>query len=772
MLLQENLRRGRELSEAANRVGQVLHGRLETREIIRQIVDEGASALGSETAAISERVEGGWVVRHVHGLPAELVGAQMTDQTEHHAVMAIKSGDVLPVEDAFNDDRFNQEHLRKHNVRSVLVAPLIMQGRPFGVVFFNYHSNRHAFTEAEVGFARQVAATAASALENARLFEERVKAEQALAESKKRVEVLARAASVLLRAEDPQAVLEELCCEVRCFLGCDVFFNFLLDGAQRKLKLNACGGVDHRIARVVEGLELCESLCGSAAETGARVVARDVDRSDDTRAAVVKRLGIRAYAAHPLLGAKGEVLGTVSFGTRERGSFTAEDLELMKAVADHVAVALVKKRAEEALRTANQRLEYHVQNTPLAVIEFDAALRVSTWNDGAQRVFGWDAAEVVGRPMCDIPWIPEEDQARVEGVAAALVSGQTIRSVNINRNLRKDGKEIWCEWHNSSLTDPSGKMQSIQSLILDVTVSREAQAVLTRDKAELERLVRERTAKLEELVAELEHFSYSITHDMRAPLRGMQGFAEAMTEACLGCQRNDSLGFMKRIRTSASRMDLLITDALQYAKAVRKELPLGPVDTGELLRGMLDSYPELQRSKAKIELRGELPVVMGNEAGLTQVFSNLLGNAVKFVRPGQVPEICVWAEVLVRGSQPERQQADSKRPRGYQALNSPDVAGGGGRDGQQGGGAILETDRWVRIWVEDNGIGILPMMKSKVFDMFARGHDGEQYEGTGIGLALVRKVAQRMGGRVGVESEPGKGSRFWVELRDGRTQGM
>jgi signal transduction histidine kinase len=167
-------------------------------------------------------------------------------------------------------------------------------------------------------------------------------------------------------------------------------------------------------------------------------------------------------------------------------------------------------------------------------------------------------------------------------------------------------------------------------------------------------------------------------------------------------------------------MDLLITDALSYSKAVRQELALEPVDAGALLRGMLDSYPELQPSKAQIEIQGEIPLVMANEAGLTQCFSNLLGNAVKFVKPGEMPRVSIRAE---------------------------------------------QRDGWVRLWFEDHGIGIPEIMQARVFDMFSRGH--QTYEGTGIGLALVRKVMNRMEGKVGVESEEGQGSRFWLELRPG-----
>jgi signal transduction histidine kinase len=186
----------------------------------------------------------------------------------------------------------------------------------------------------------------------------------------------------------------------------------------------------------------------------------------------------------------------------------------------------------------------------------------------------------------------------------------------------------------------------------------------------------------------------------------------------------DTQRFLERIQTSAARMDALIRDALNYSKAVRQELALSPVDLGALLRGMLDSYPELQPSKARIEIKGEIPAVMGNEAALTQCFSNLLGNAVKFVKPGEVPEIVIWAE---------------KR----------DGATRGGHGGARTGASHLSPalfpqgrgeSGWVRIWVEDEGIGIADSMLPRVFDMFSRGQS--TYAGTGIGLALVRKVVE------------------------------
>jgi CheY-like chemotaxis protein len=247
---------------------------------------------------------------------------------------------------------------------------------------------------------------------------------------------------------------------------------------------------------------------------------------------------------------------------------------------------------------------------------------------------------------------------------------------------------------------------------LDVTARKEAES-------EMEKLVMERTAKLQELIEDLEHFSYTITHDMRAPLRAMRGFAE-LASLTYGKSKEEAQELLRKISASAERMDALIRDALNYSRSVRQVLPLEDVDTGALVRGMLDSYPELQPSRAHVRVEGELPVVLGNEAGLTQCFSNVLGNAVKFVKGGQIPDVRVWAE---------------------------------------------EREGWARIWVEDKGIGISRDMLPRVFEMYSRGSN--TYEGTGIGLALVRKVAQRMGGRVGVESEEGSGSRFWMELKKG-----
>jgi signal transduction histidine kinase/DNA-binding response OmpR family regulator len=239
-------------------------------------------------------------------------------------------------------------------------------------------------------------------------------------------------------------------------------------------------------------------------------------------------------------------------------------------------------------------------------------------------------------------------------------------------------------------------------------------------KQDLEVQVQKRTEKLREAIQEMESFTYSITHDMRAPLRAMQGFAGILLEENRPKLDSESVDRLERIANAAKRLDALIADVLNYSKIVRAETTLGSVDLNRLIGDILRDYPIFQQSRAEIRVSETLPAVIGNEAFLTQVFSNLLGNAIKFVSPGTLPRVEVTSD----------------------------------REGS-----------FVRISVEDNGVGIDPQHQSRIFNLFERLHTSNQYSGTGVGLAIVLKAVQRMGGEVGVQSEPGKGSRFWIRLQ-------
>jgi signal transduction histidine kinase len=221
-----------------------------------------------------------------------------------------------------------------------------------------------------------------------------------------------------------------------------------------------------------------------------------------------------------------------------------------------------------------------------------------------------------------------------------------------------------------------------------------------------------------EAAAELEHMSYSMVHDMRAPLRAIISFGGMLEVEGSKWLTEETRDYIERMRSAAARMDHLICDMLRYSAFVRAELPLKPINISELLHSIIETYPLFQPHKTEIHVPSDLPIVHGNEAALTQCFSSLLENAVQYVEPGQIPKISIRAE---------------------------------------------KSNDSVRIFVEDNGIGVPSDFQAKIFDIFQRGNNSK--DGTGIGLAVARIAAARMGGRVGVISEPGQGSRFWIELR-------
>jgi hypothetical protein len=258
---------------------------------------------------------------------------------------------------------------------------------------------------------------------------------------------------------------------------------------------------------------------------------------------------------------------------------------------------------------------------------------------------------------------------------------------------------------------------------------RRAKERLGRAKEDLEEKVSKRTAELEATVAELEGFSYSLVHDMRAPLRAMLGYSSILEMDAGPRLRPEETDLLRKISQAATRMDQLVTDSLNFSKILRADLPLGTVNLGALIRGMVEAYPNLQRPQAEISVELDNLLVHGNEAALLQIFSNLLGNAVKFVAAGVKPRVRVWAE---RGDCPK-------------GFSNP----------EQG---------CAFVWVEDNGIGIPKDSHEKIFGMFQRLHRVDEYPGTGIGLALVKKSLERTRGQITLESEPGKGSRFCVQL--------
>ncbi len=232
-----------------------------------------------------------------------------------------------------------------------------------------------------------------------------------------------------------------------------------------------------------------------------------------------------------------------------------------------------------------------------------------------------------------------------------------------------------------------------------------------------ENALRKTSAELLERNEALEAFSNIVSHDMRAPLRTMQGFVAILLEEYGDKLGSEAKSYLDRIQSSANRLARLIHDVLAYTRLSGDKNEVATFDLDKMMREIVETYPNL--SGPNIEIVASSAKVRGHELALGQCVSNLLGNALKFVPPGRVPCVKFWTEA---------------------------------------------TNGRLRLWVQDNGIGILPKDQGRIFDVFSRVHNDAAYEGTGLGLSMVKKAVEKMGGQVGVDSELGQGSRFWIEL--------
>jgi PAS domain S-box-containing protein len=308
---------------------------------------------------------------------------------------------------------------------------------------------------------------------------------------------------------------------------------------------------------------------------------------------------------------------------------------------------------------------------------------------------------------------------------------------------------------------PLGKLSDGRSLVistaLDVTARKQAEAEIRMLNATLERRVELRTNELQAANEELEAFAYTVAHDLRAPLRGMQGLAEALLEDYRDIL--DELGqeYAQQIVNSGQQLEELIQDLLAYSRLSRSDLSLQVLDLESAVTEAIAMVKADAKSRhAQISVQSPLPAVIAHRVTLVQVIANLLTNAIKFVE-GTPPQVQIWAEEL---ELPQEGETDS------------DIAGEleRGTVGQWEHSQLLMVSPVlpvpiIRLWVEDNGIGIAQEHQKRIFRVFERLHGIESYPGTGIGLAIVKKGVDRMGGQVGVESQVGQGSRFWIQLR-------
>lgn len=396
-----------------------------------------------------------------------------------------------------------------------------------------------------------------------------------------------------------------------------------------------------------------------------------------------------------------------------------------KALAEAVRSALVSSKEDKhtlAARAASHRNEEllrllieHV--TDYAIYVLDSEGRVASWNEGAERMTGYSAKEAHGRPLNHCFSRAEIKEGKPARELKSALARGGIQSEGWCR--RKDGSTYYAQWTITAIRDQSGKPAGFLKLARDITERQQHANAVAQMNAELEQRVRERTAQLEDANQELEAFSYSVSHDLRAPLRHIDGFVEILEENAATKLDPESRHHLHTIAQAARQMGKLIDALLTFSRLARAPLNKRKLNLELLLRDILaDLKGEIRNRKIKWVLH-KLPVVEADPILTKQALLNLVSNAVKYTR---------------------------KRPRALVEI-----------------GTASNRQEHV-VFVRDNGVGFDMLHSDKLFAAFQRLHRASEFEGTGVGLANVRRIIHRHGGRTWAEGMVDKGATFYFSL--------
>ncbi|HWW03072.1 MAG TPA: PAS domain S-box protein [Candidatus Acidoferrum sp.] len=377
-----------------------------------------------------------------------------------------------------------------------------------------------------------------------------------------------------------------------------------------------------------------------------------------------------------------------------------------------------RKHAELLLRQSEERLRLLIESAKdYAIYMLDSEGNVATWNTGAQHLEGYRAEEIIGKHF-SIFFVPE-DVARGAPKEFLQQAEREGKVLNEGWRLREDGSRFWSEGIITALRDEKGKLIGFSKIAHDITTQKETEERIHQLNEQLEQRVRERTAELEAANTELEAFSYSVSHDLRAPLLHISGFVDMLQNEAASLLDDKSKEHLQTIADSAKQMGSLIDALLDFCRMGRSEMGRHPVNVVSLVEEARRTFRRETKDR-NIEWKiGELPEVQGDPVMLRQVIVNLLSNALKYTR-----------------------------------ARSPTIIEIGATHGEQ-------EDVFS---VHDNGVGFDMQYAGKLFGVFQRLHPVHQFEGTGIGLANVRRIIHRHGGRVWAESAPDNGATFYFSI--------
>jgi PAS domain S-box-containing protein len=373
------------------------------------------------------------------------------------------------------------------------------------------------------------------------------------------------------------------------------------------------------------------------------------------------------------------------------------------------------KQAQKALQSASRysRSLLEASLDPLVTISSEG--KITDVNEAASKVTGVPREQLIGTDFSD--YFTEPERAR-EGYQQVFAQG-LVKDYPLTIRQR-DGRLTDVLYNATVYRNEGGQVQGVFAAARDITERKRAEGELARYRAHLEELVLQRTEDLGRSNRDLEQFAYVASHDLQEPLRAVAGFVSLLRQRYQGRLDEKADTYIDAAIDGATRMQTLIGDLLSYSRVGTKGRALEPTGARASLNDALTNLrASLEESGAVLHVE-PLPSVRADGVQLTQLYQNLIANAVKF-RSDQPPEIRV--------------------------------------------GARREQEAWL-FWVRDNGIGIDPQYAERIFLIFQRLHTRTKYPGTGIGLAICKRIVERHGGRIWVESQPGQGATFYFTLPD------
>ena len=445
------------------------------------------------------------------------------------------------------------------------------------------------------------------------------------------------------------------------------------------------------------------------------------DNRTETRFPVLPRLTEHAMASGMSVAIRGRSrpYGVLAVHCARSRWFDADDADTLTAAANVLGMAIERTRAEAQLRASEARSRFLaniVEQSEDAIITRSLEDVIMTWNPGAERLYGYSAQEAIGRKARDL-YLRELPESEYQRVLVRIRGAQPVRFET--RCTTRDGQTVYISGTAGPMYDHAGAHIGEILLARDVTELRQAREALVQLNNDLEQRVAERTAQLEAAYREAEALSYSIAHDLRAPLRAISGYARILEEELAPILPDEAQNYLQRMGSNAVRLGTLIDALLSLQRLARQPLARTPIRVNEALEDALSWLRREQPGRniaVDVDDLGEADV---DPALIRLAFANLLSNAIKFTR---------------------------------------------GRDPARIRVGCTENDGERIYFVQDNGAGFDMRFADKLFGVFQRLHPEAEYAGSGIGLASVHRIVQRHGGRIWAAGEVDRGATFYFTL--------